>query len=124
MTRFEQEISGALGEYWQKHAKQEVERLMGQSDNVKVEADGAIRWISSGNYVPEDCCEKLEYGGFKFSREATKAKREAQNAESIAEYRRKMANYKPSAEEMSEMRNAFGAGTTVVNVFTGQRFRV
>ena len=30
----------------------------------------------------------------------------------------------PSAEQMYEMRSAFGKGTTVVNVFTGRRTRL
>ena len=35
-------------------------------------------------------------------------------------YREQMANHKPSEEELAEMRSAFGDGTEVINVFTGQ----
>jgi len=42
----------------------------------------------------------------------------------LGSYRKRMANHKPSAEELCEMRAAFGPGTTVVNVLTGKRTRV
>ena len=87
--------------------------------DATVEADGAIKWNSNGRYLMDDFCEKLEYAGYDFSREATAKKRDAQNEESLAEYRR---NYKGlSAEELAEARAAFGEGTTVVNVLTGDK---
>ena len=62
MTRFEQEISGALGEFWKKNAEKEVKRVVEQADaEAAVESDGAIRWNSNGSYLMDDFCEKLEY---------------------------------------------------------------
>ena len=50
--------------------------------------------------------------------EATKAARAAEVERELAEYR---ASYKgPSAEERAELRAAFGPGTKVVNVITGE----
>lgn len=120
MTRFEREISGSLGAFWKKNAEEEVKKAVVQAEkDATVEADGAIKWNSNGRYLMDDFCEKLEYADYDFSREATAKKRDAQNEESLAEYRR---NYKGlSAEELAEARAAFGEGTTVVNVLTGDK---
>lgn len=89
MTRFEREISGSLGEFWKKNAEEEVRKAVAQADTqATVDADGAIKWNSNGRYLMDDFCEKLEYAGYAFDREATARKREAQNEESLAEYRR------------------------------------
>jgi hypothetical protein len=54
----------------------------------------------------------------KADRSATEAARAAENAEFLEEYRR---NRKPhSAEEIAEMRAAFGPGTKVVDIITGE----
>lgn len=123
MTRFQQEISGQLGAYWQQSAEKEVQAAMKHaSTEAAVDEKGAISWKSNGRYLMDDFCEKLEFAGFPFSREATKAAREAQVAEELAEYRK---NYRsPSAAEMTEMRNTFGEGATVVDVLTGVKIQL
>ena len=64
-TRFQKEISGELGEYWQQSARKEVKDLMDRiNEDIIFEKDGAIRW-KTGNYVPKDVCEKLKYGGLR-----------------------------------------------------------
>jgi len=120
MTRFEREISGSLGAFWKKNAEEEVKKAVAQADTAAaVDADGAIRWNSNGRYLMDDFCEKLEYAGYLFSREATAKKRDAQDEESLAEYRR--SHRRLGAEELAEVRAAFGEGTTVVNVLTGEK---
>ena len=122
MTRFQMEISGKLGDWWKKNAENEViEAMKDAAKNAFVEGDGAILWKSSYNYLPDDYCEKLEYGGYNFSREATKIKRSIQQSKSIEEYREKMKNYKPSEEELYEMRCAFGEGSCVVDIITNKK---
>ena len=123
MTRFQQEISGALGEYWQKSATQEVEYAVKKAnEKATVEADGAIKWKNNGNYLMDDFCERLEYAGYSFSREATARARDLQNEKFFAEYRK---NYqKPTEAELSEMRAAFGEGTKVVDVITGREIQL
>ena len=120
---FKNQWNGLLGDFWYKEARKEVERLYNERDNMIIEEDGAVRWISSGNYLPDDCMEKLEYApvdfSSKISREATKIKRDKQQHEFIVEYRKQMENHEYTEEELGEMRNAFGAGATVINVFTG-----
>ena len=122
MTRFQKEISGEFGEWWKKNAEREVSEALNRvKTNAIVEEDGAIRWISSGNYIPDDYCEKLEYGGYNFSREATRIKKDEQQSKFAEEYRERMKNYKPSKEELYEMRCAFGEGAEIVDIITGQK---
>lgn len=123
MTRFGREISGSLGAFWEKHAQEEVKKAVAKADaDAVIDADGAIRWSSNGRYLMDDFCEMLEYAGYPFSRKATWKKRDAQNAEEIAEYRR---NYKGLDEEkLAEARTAFGEGATVVDVLTGEKTKL
>lgn len=118
MTRFEMEWSGKLGAYWQKSAREEAARLLAKRNEIEVEADGAAKWTSNGRYLPSDVVEKLVFAGADFfSEEATTAKREAQSAAFLDSYRK---NHKTSAEEQMEIRAAFGKGTKVMNIITGE----
>ena len=120
MTRFAREWNGELGAFWQKKAHEEAARLLAQRDNIEVEEDGAAKWKSSGNYLPADVVEKLIFAGAGlFSAEATPARREAQTAEFLANYRHEVTE-----EERSEMRAAFGSGATVVDSISGKRIRL
>ena len=124
MTRFERELSGALGAFWKKNAEQEIARMQQRIDNdeIRTNINGGAFWNSNGNYLPADCAEILSHTDFAFSLEETNRARKAQNEAFLENYRR---NYKgPGEEEKAEMRAAFGTGTTVVNVITGQRTRL
>ena len=118
MTRFQKEITGQLGAYWQQNAEKEVQVAVEHAAEAAiVDENGAISWKSNGSYLMDDYCEKLEYAGFPFSREATRAARDAQVEQELAEYRK---NYRgPSAEELREMRRTFGEGATVVDIISG-----
>ena len=122
MTRFAREWNGKLGAFWQKNAHEEAARLLAQRDNIEVEEDGAAKWKSNGSYLPADVVEKLTFAGADFfSAEATAAKREAQTAEFLGNYRQ---NHRTTAEERAEMEAAFGKGTTVVNIITGEKIKL
>ena len=124
MTRFERELSGELGAFWKKHAEEEIRKMQERADNdeIRTNIGGGAFWNSNGNYLPADCAEILSHTDFPFSLEETTRAREAQTAAFLESYRK---NYKgPSEEEKAEMRAAFGAGTTVVNVITGKRTRL
>ena len=64
MTRFEQEMSGALGEFWTKHAEEEIAKMQERVDNHEIgtNMNGAAFWNSNGKYLPDDVAEKLSYG--------------------------------------------------------------
>lgn len=125
MSRFSDEWNGKLGPYWQQHAHEEAERLLQKQNEIIVEEDGAAKWASNGNYLPDDVVEKLLFAGATFfSPEATAAKREEQEVQWLAEYRKAMQNHVPSAEERYEMEAAFGKGAKVVNVITGEEMEL
>ena len=119
---FDNQWNGLLGDFWYEYARKEVERLYNERDNMIIEEDGAVRWKSNGNYLPDDCMEKLEYAPYdlssKISREATKIKREIQNKEFLEEYRKNPPVL--TQEDFYEMRAAFGKGVRVTNVITGE----
>ena len=123
MTRFEQELSGTLGAFWKKNAEQEIERMQRMADNgeIRTNMNGAAFWNSNGNYLPADAAEKLSHTDFEFSLEETEKAREAQVTQQLKAYRQ---NHRTSAEEREEMRAAFGPGTTVVNIISGERTRL
>ena len=124
MTRFEQELSGALGAFWKKNAEQEIERMqrMADNDEIRTTISGAAFWNSNGRFLPEEQAIILSHTDFPFSLEETNRARKAQNEAFLENYRR---NYKgPSEEERAEMRAAFGTGATVVNVISGERIRL
>lgn len=121
MTRFEQEIKGLLGERWQKSAEADMQMKVEYAHkNATVDENGVIRWKINNSCLMDDYCEILEYANYNFNREATNQARDIQVAKEIREYRESQNNYKYSNEELAEMRNAFGAGETIVNVLTGE----
>lgn len=124
MSRFQREISGSLGTFWKERAEEEVKKLLEQSKtDIIVESDGAIKWKTNSNYVPDDVCEKLEYAGFKFNRTATKNKKDKQSAEFIKTYIENNKNRDFTEEEKIEMNATFGPDTNVVDVLSGRQYR-
>lgn len=124
MTRFEQELSGRLGAFWKKNAEQQIERMQAKADNdeIRTNAHGGAFWTSNGNYLPADAAEILGHTNFTFSLEETARARAEQTKAQLERYSR--AATEPTAEERSEMRAAFGTGTTVRDCITGRRVRL
>ena len=120
MTRFEKELSGALGAYWKNSAEKELEEIRKDLAEGKINIDeNGVARNCIGRVLMSDMLEKLTYVTDKVDEEATKAARDEEVTRSLAEYRR---NAKPaSEEEISEMRAAFGEGQTIVNILTGER---
>lgn len=123
MSRFQREISGQLGDFWKKNAEDEIIQAvkLANEDSI-VETDGAIKWKKSGNYVPDDICEKLEYAGFNFSREVTNNKREEQNALFFKNYRE--SKRKIDSEQKVEMSANFEKDDIVIDVITKKKYKI
>ena len=124
MTRFEQELSGALGAFWKRNAEEQIAKMQTRADNneIRTNAKGGAFWNSNGNYLPADCAEVLSHTDFPFSLEETNRARKAQTEAFLESYRKNCKG--PTAEERMEMKTAFGKGTTVVNVITGKQTRI
>ena len=126
MTRFERELSGALGAYWKSSAEKEIRKM--EERQIKGEiffgADGVVRWTSNNRVMPKDCREILSHTAYRdlFSEEASRAAEDAETAAFLESYRKNYTG--PSEEEKAEMRAAFGTGSTVVDVITGKRIRL
>ena len=120
MTRFERELSGALGAYWKTSAEKELEKIRKELEQglITIDENGVAR-NRIGRVLMSDMLEKLTYITDEVDAEATAAARAEEVQRSLAAYR---ANAKPaSEEEKNEMRAAFGEGQTVVDILTGER---
>ena len=119
MTRFQQEISGALGSFWKESTEKELDELRSDLANgqITIDEDGIAR-NCIGRVLMDDQLERLAYVTNKVNVEATHAAHEAEVARELEEYRR---NKKPAtAEEIAEMRAAFGPGAKVTDILTGE----
>ena len=123
MTRFEKELSGALGAYWKKEAEKELARVKADIDEGKITIDeNGIAKNCIARILHDDMLEKVAKVSDKVNIEATRAARDEETAKVIEAYR---ASYTgPSEEEMFEMRAAFGTGTKVVDIFTGKKIKL
>ena len=99
MTRFKMELSGMLGEFWKKQAEQELQKVKSDLDSCRITIDG--------DGVARNCIGRAL---------ADAAERD--------EVLKRYASREIGAEEMHEMRSAFGTGATVVDVLTGRRYAV
>ena len=123
MTRFEKELSGALGAYWKQSAEKELEKVREELEQglITIDENGVAR-NRIGRVLMSDMLEKLTYVTDAVDAEATRAAREEEQRKFIEDYR---ANAKPATEEqLNEMRAAFGTGKTLVNILTGQKYHL
>ena len=123
MTRFEKELSGALGAYWKKEAEKELSKVKKDLKDGKITIDeNGIARNCIGRTLHDDMLEKVAMVSDKVNVEATRAARDEETAKVIEAYK---ATYTgPSEEDLFEMRAAFGKGTTVVDIFTGKKIKL
>lgn len=86
--------------------------------------DGVVRWNSNNIVPPTDILQGFLQAGKEFNLEKSLKARDQEDTEFLKQYREAMKDYTPSAEDLFEMRAAFGEGTTVVNVITGKKTRL
>ena len=110
MTRFQRELSGELGAFWQRQAEAELERVKADLDSGEITIDEAgVARNYIGRALMDDLLEKLVLVTDKADSAATLAAREAEVKADLESYR--ATRKAPSAEELAEMRAAFGEGT-------------
>ena len=121
MTRFERELYGMHGEFWQKKALETLEtrRNEWKIGKMLVDLDGVARWASNNTPLPDECALQAKLAGVPINIEATRKARDEHLEEFARNYRHEV-----TAEEMFEMKAAFGEGTTVVNVLTGEKIKL
>ena len=123
MSRFEQELSGVLGPFWQRSAEQELTAAKAdlEAGRITVDENGVAR-NSLGRALMEDQLERLVHVTDKANVAATNAARRAEVAEALASYRAARRPHSP--EELAEMRAAFGPGATVRDILTGEEIHL
>jgi len=99
------------------------ERIVEMFERATV-TNGVPRWNSNGQVPPLDILVAWHGAGLPFDYTKSIAAREADTLAFVEKYRKSQRRRRPSAEEMAEMRAAFGRDTTVVNVITGRRTRL
>lgn len=122
-SRFERELNGELGDYWKKDALSKIADIEKdyETGHLIIE-DGAAKWDTNGSYLMQDIMEVLLHSKYAdlVNIKHHEAMRDVQATEEINAYKERMKNHVYNEEEMVEMRNAFDAGTEIVNVFTGE----
>ena len=122
-TRFQRELRGDLGAFWQRQAEAELERVKADLDSGEITIDEAgVARNCIGRALMDDLLEKLLMVTDKADSAATQAARAAEVEADLESYR--ASRKAPSAEEIAEMRAAFGAGTKVVDVITGKEIQL
>ena len=123
MTRFERELSGALGAFWKKEAEKELARIEKDLESGKITIDEkGIARNSIGRVLMSDMAEKVSYITDRIDLEATKEARSEAVSQELTALKN---NARPATEEeKDEMRAAFGKGQTVVNILTGERINL
>ena len=119
MTRFQQELNGSLGPFWKQEAEKELAKVKADLENGRITIDETgIARNCIGRVLMADMLEKLLLVTEKADKAATIAAREAEASQELTAYRK--AKKRTSAEELGEVQAAFGKGTRVVNVLTGE----
>lgn len=124
MTRFQMELNGLLGEYWKKSAEKELNDIRADYVLGKINIFDGVAYNRIGRVVMDDMAEKIQLAGLPIDREATADAREVEVEKAVKEYREAMKNHQYDAEELFEMEAAFGKGTKVVDVLTGQTIQL
>ena len=123
---FQLELDGRFGQWRQQSAVEQIEEMEERYEKKEFTIEnGAAMW-ECGNYLPMDCLAAVINGkyGHLVDVEAHEEALDAQNEESIQEYRERMKNHVYTEEELFEMRAAFGEGTEIVDVITGNKIRL
>jgi len=123
MTRFQRELRGDLGVFWQQHAQSELAKVKAGLDSGAITIDEAgVARNCIGRALMDDLLEMLVLVTDKADSAATQAAREAEMKADLESYR--AVRRATSAAEMAEMRAAFGKGAAVVDVLTGEKIQL
>ena len=88
MTRFERELSGALGAYWKTSAEKELTRIRQELEQGRITIDeNGVARNQIGRVLMSDMLEKLTYITNAVDAEATAAARDEDGSRTRAVYR-------------------------------------
>jgi len=113
------DYQGKFGDYWKCDAEKKIDKI-----NDATIVDGVVRWKSNNSVPPKDLLTLWYMAGKEFDFDKTIEASDKDDEKFFKNYRKAMKNHVPSEEELAEMKNAFGEGSTVVNVITGQSYNL
>lgn len=87
-------------------------------DDTYRDEDGILRWKSNDSVPPQDCLEEMGLDDEDLHH--CRVARDREIDEFLTRYRQAQEGRERTAEEMFELRAAFGPGVDVVNVITGK----
>ena len=125
MTRFDRELRGEYGEFWKKKAIQYLHKIEEEvfKREITIDKEGVAR-NCIGRVVMDDVANALDYivndGSFRWDK--TIEARQKEDEKFLKEYA--SHNHQHSKEELAEMKAAFGEGTKVINILTGQEIQL
>lgn len=125
MTRFDRELRGEYGELWKKKAMHYLHKIEEEvsKGEITIDKEGVAR-NCIGRVVVDEVANALDYiiqdGSFRWDR--TIEARNKENEEFLKEYVSRQPHC--SDEEIAEMEAAFGEGTKVINILTGQEIQL
>ena len=120
MSRFQRDLEGANASFWQAEAWKELEQVKAdlEAGRITVDSQGVAR-NRVGRALMDDLMERLAMVCPTASVEATRRARDAEVEKELEAYRKA-----PHRPDTAELRAAFGEGATVVDIITGETFRV
>ena len=102
----------------------EVQGLIDAFDTKTKVIGGVVRWSANDQVPPQAVLDLWVFSGKAFDVELSTKTRDKETSRFLADYRAINAGRKPSSEEFSEMRAAFGPDTRVGNVVTGDDYEL
>ena len=120
---FQNKINGLLGDFWKKDALREIERVRQDIiDGEIIFDENGVAYNCIGRVLMDDLAEVVEYITDRINRKATAKAREDEVARFVEEYRKNPP--KMTEEDYAEMRAAFGPDVEIVDVISGQKYRI
>lgn len=104
------------------YERQRAERLAKQLKTETTLTGGVLRW-NMGNLVPQDCAEFAKFLGIEVDLSKQQAARDEELDALVQAMKSRPRNPEIEAENLAEMRAAFGPGETVVNILTGETYK-
>ena len=125
VERFIRELNGDFGPFWKRNAEHEIELTKEEFNNGEITIDdNGIARNCIDNVLMDEKAYMVSLFNNKINLKATSDARSTEVRKFIHDYCESNKNRSYSNEELSEIRSAFGAGTTVVDVITGERMVV
>ena len=124
MTRFMRELNGELGDFWRRHAEEELEKVRTdfESGKITIGEDGVAR-NCIGRVLMDDTLEKLTLITDQVDEQATRRARQREVIKSFRAYKRRHKTTEVEKEEL-DFSEEYVKLLMVVDIITGEKIRL